>query len=140
MNWEAITAVSELVAAIAVVISLIYIAVQVRSGASAFRTSIRDTSFHALMEFNYALSADESLAWIFQQGVNDWDSLEDRERIRALQMIYTFFKMFENMYLQYLNGLVEEEMWTSNNEILLAYATQPGCQKYLSQRMPAFHP
>jgi hypothetical protein len=56
MNWEAIAAVSELVAAIAVVISLINIAVQVRSGASAFRTSIRDTSFHALMEFNYALT------------------------------------------------------------------------------------
>jgi hypothetical protein len=61
MNWEAITAVSELVAAIAVVISLIYIAVQVRSGANAFRTSIRDTSFHALMGFNYAL-ADNTMA------------------------------------------------------------------------------
>jgi hypothetical protein len=140
MNWEAITAVSELVAAIAVVISLIYIAVQVRSGASAFRTSIRDTSFHALMEFNYALSADESCAWIFQRCVSDWDSLEDRERVRALQLMFSFLKMFENMYLHYLDGLVEEEMWTSNKEILLAYATQPGCQKYLSQRMPAFHP
>ena len=140
MNWEAITAISELVAAIAVVISLIYIAVQVRSGASAFRTSIRDTSFHALMEFNYALSADESCAWIFQRCVSDWDSLEDRERVRALQLMFSFLKMFENMYLHYLDGLVEEEMWMSNKEILLAYATQPGCQKYLSQRMPAFHP
>jgi hypothetical protein len=140
MNWEAITAVSELVAAIAVVISLIYIAVQVRSGASAFRTSIRDTSFHALMEFNYALSADESCAWIFQRCVSDWDSLEDRERVRALQLMFSFLKMFENMYLHYLDGLVEEEMWTSNKEILLAYATQPGCQKHLSQRMPVFHP
>ena len=101
MNWDAIAAVSELEAAIAVVITLIYIALQVRSGASVFKTNLRDSSFRSLMEINYAITADESGAWVFQQGASDWDLLEDREQARALQMMYSFFKMFENMYLHY---------------------------------------
>jgi hypothetical protein len=140
MNWDAIAAASEFVAAIAVVISLIYIALQVRSGASAFKTSLRDSTFHSLMEINYALAADESLAWVFQQGASDWDLLEERELARALQMMYSFFKMFENMYLHYLEGLVEEKMWASNKQVLFAYGAQPGAQRYLSQRMPSFVP
>ena len=140
MNWEAIAALSELVAAIAVVVTLIYIALQVRSGASAFKTSLRDSTYHALVEWNYVIIADESLARIFQQAVGDWDSIEDRERARAFHTMYTFFKLFENMYLHYLDGLVEEKTWASNKQVLFLYGTQPGAQNYLDLRMPMFDP
>ena len=67
MSWDSVSAVSEVVAAIAVVVSLIYIAAQVRSGAESFKTTLRDSSFTSLMEYNYAIIADEDLAWIFQK-------------------------------------------------------------------------
>ncbi len=140
MNWNAIAAVSELVAAVAVVVSLIYIAVQVSAGAKAFQTSLRDQSYRTLMEWNWAITSDETLPWIFQQGARDFESLGDRDRARAMHAFYSFFKMFENMYLHYLEGVVSEQAWVSNREVLFAYASQPGCQYYLSQRMPVFDP
>ena len=66
MNWEAIGAVGETVGAIAVIISLVYLALQVRSGTRALKTENRDSSFQSLMEFNYILVGDSDLAYLFQ--------------------------------------------------------------------------
>jgi hypothetical protein len=44
MNWDAITAIAELIGAAAVVLSLIYLAIQVRTGARALQTTMRDSS------------------------------------------------------------------------------------------------
>ena len=140
MNWEAIGAISELVGALAVLASLVYIAIQVRSGAIAYKTNLRDTSFRSLMEWNYAMTQDESLAWVFHQGVKDWTSLDNKERVRAIHALYSFFKLIENMYLHYLGGHLDEELWSGNKKVLFTYGTQPGSREYLSQRMSIFHP
>ena len=140
MNWDAIGAIGEFVGAIAVLASLAYIAIQVRSGAIAYKTNLRDSSFRSLMEWNYAMTTDESLAWVFHQGVKDWTSLDNKDRVRAIHALYSFFKLFENMYLHYLGGHLDEEMWSSNKKVLFTYGTQPGSQEYLSQRMSIFHP
>ncbi len=48
MNWEAIGAIGELLGAMAVVISLVYVASQVKSGTQALKTTTRDSAFHSL--------------------------------------------------------------------------------------------
>ena len=140
MNWDSVSAVSELIAAVAVVVSLIYIAAQVRSGAETFKTTLRDSAFNSLMEYNYALLADPELGWIFQEGMRDLDALDDKQRARAFHVMYSFFKLFENMYLHYLEGSVDENVWINNRQILFVYAGQSGARKYLSARMPIFAP
>jgi hypothetical protein len=46
----------------------------------------------------------------------------------------------ENMYLHYLGGHLDEELWSGNKKVLLTYGTQPGAQEYLSHRISIFHP
>ncbi len=140
MNWDAIAAVSEFIAALAVVISLIYIAAQVTSGAKALKTSLRESSFHNLMEYNYALFAEKDLGWIFQQGMRDLDLLDERDRARAIHVMYAFFKLFENMYLHFIEGSIDEQVWSTNKQLLLIYVPLKGAQHYLTQRMPIFDP
>lgn len=140
MNWDAIAAISDLIAAVAVVISLIYLAVQVRSGSKSFKTGLRDSTYISLMEFNHVLLADKDLCWIFQQGARDLESLEERDRPRANHIFYSFFKLFENIYLHTLEGSVEQEIWIRNRQILYSYASQPGARHYLDSRMPIFDP
>ena len=49
MNWEAIGVIAEIIAAIAVVVSLVYLGIQVRHTADL---SVASTSSHVLTEFN----------------------------------------------------------------------------------------
>jgi hypothetical protein len=140
MNWEAISAIGEIIGAIAVIISLVYLALQVRSGTRALKTENRDSSFQSLMEFNYSLVGDPDLAYIFQAGCHDFQGVEERERARLVHLLYSFFKMFEKMYLHYLEESVDKTVWIHNRSILFAYSTQPGAQHYLSHRRQIFDP
>lgn len=140
MNWDAIGSLAELIGAAAVVVSLIYLSFQVRSGTRELRTNTRDLAFQKLMEFNYYVMSDPDLAWIFQSGCRDFQSLEEKERARLVHAMYSFFKMFENIYLHYLDKSVDEEVWVHNSPMLLAYASQPGAQFYLSHRREIFDP
>ena len=140
MNWEAIGAVGETIGAIAVIISLIYLALQVRSGTRALKTGNRDSSFQSLIEFNNSLATDPDLGYIFQSGCHDYQSLEERERARLMHLLYSFFKIFEKIYLHYLEESVDKTVWIHNKSILFAYSTQPGAQYYLSHRKHIFDP
>ena len=140
MSWDSVSAISEVIAAIAVVVSLIYISAQVRSGAESFKTTLRDSSFTSLMEYNYAILADEDLAWVFQKGMRNLDELSEIQQARALHVFYAFFKLWENIYLHYLAGSVDDSVWKNNSKVLFAYGAMPGAQSYLRERMPIFEP
>ncbi len=140
MSWEAIGALANLIGAAAVVVSLVYLGRQVRSGTRELRSNTRDSSFHSLMEWNYYVMSDPDLGWIFQTGCRDFRALPEKERARLVHVMYSFFKMFENIYLHYLDGTVEESVWIHNRPMLLAYATLPGARHYLKNRRKIFDP
>jgi len=140
MNWEAVGAIAELVGAAAVVISLIYLAFQVRTGSRALQTTMRDSSFHALTEYNLYLISDPDLPWEFQQGCRDPSGLNEKQKARFVHSAYAFFKLFENLYLHYLDGSLRAEAWEYNSKVLIAYAAQPGAQSYVRARLPIFEP
>jgi hypothetical protein len=140
MNWDAIGAIAEAIGAVAVVVSLIYLAVQIRSGTKALRTTLRDSAFHNLQEWNYVLSSDEDLPWIFKRGLRNPKDLNDKELARFHHMMYSFYKLFENIYLHYLEGSIAKEAWENNNEILFLYSMQNGAKEYWQKRREIFDP
>jgi hypothetical protein len=140
VSWEAIGALANLIGAAAVVVSLLYLGRQVRSGTRELRSNTRDSAFHSLMEWNYYVMSDPELGWIFQSGCRDFRSLPEKERARLVHVMYSFFKMFENIYLHHLDGSVEESVWTHNKPMLLAYAALPGARYYLENRRKIFDP
>jgi hypothetical protein len=137
MSWDAIAAIAEAIGALAVVVSIVYLAVQIQSGTKALRTTLRDAAFHNLQEWNYVLSSDEELPWIFKRGLRNPTDLNDKELARFHHMMYSFYKVFENIYLHFLEGSIAEE---DNNEILFLYYAQNGAQEYWRNRREIFDP
>ena len=140
MNWEAIGAIGEVLGAIAVVISLVYVASQVKSGTQALKTTTRGASFHSLLEWNYAVLSQPDHAWIFQRGMSEPHVLDEHQQARFLHLMYSLLKIFENIYLHFLDGSVGAEAWEHNKNGLAAFAGQPGTQRWWSERRPIFDP
>jgi hypothetical protein len=140
MNWSEIGSIGEAVGAIGVIGSLIYLALQVRANSKGLSTSTRESTFNSLKEWNYWVMADPDLAWIFQQGCRDFNSLDQKERARYLHVIYSFYKLFENFYLHHKAKNIPAEVWRYNSTIFYAYAVQPGAKYYYSLRKPIFDP
>jgi len=81
MNWDAIGAIAELIGAIAVILTLIYLSVQVRQSASAIFTQTLDA-------LNARLATSRELSDIWLRGRRDITSLDELEleQFRAFAM------------------------------------------------------
>jgi hypothetical protein len=140
MNWEALGAIGEIVGAAAVFLTLIYLSRQIRAGNRSLRTTLQDSLFHSLQEWNYHIMSDQALANLFHRGAQGMENLEPDDRYRFVHVLYSFFKVWENFYLHYLGGSVTTEVWEGNRNALLIYADQPGLRVYLQERRAFFDP
>jgi hypothetical protein len=140
MNWSVVGSLGEAVGAIGVIGSLVYLALQVRAGSKGLFTTMRESTFNSLKEWNYYVMSDPDLAWIFQQGCKDYNSLSQKERARYIHVMFSFYKLFESIFLHFEDKSINEEVWEYNRLIFLAYAAQPGAKHYWSQRKPTFNP
>ena len=86
MNWEAISAIGQLVGALAVVISLIYLAREVRSNARATRHAAMRSTLDNFNRLAQQLTEHSDLAELYYRGVDDFESLEGVES-RTLQLV-----------------------------------------------------
>ena len=82
MNWEALGAIGEIVGAVAVVLTLGYLAVQIRQNTRAVRSSVFSELQSEVRQNSFALANDEDLARIWRQANEEFDSLTADERTR----------------------------------------------------------
>ncbi len=82
MNWEAIGAVGEIVGAVAVVLTLVYLAVQLRQNTAAVSTSTYESVTSGFNSVNEVVVGDAEVADIFYRGTVNPESLSPAEGIR----------------------------------------------------------
>ena len=96
MNWDAIGAISEILAAIAVVVTLIYLAKQIRQNSQAVEISaLRDTT-EQWHQWSEVLATSSDLADIVVRGNRSYKALPDVEAMRYGAYVQMFFDCAES--------------------------------------------
>lgn len=80
MNWTAIGAIGEVLGAIAVVLSLVYVAAQVRHNTTALSRAASADAIAGIRHWNQSLIDDPVMVRIFTKGVEDMNALDDEDR------------------------------------------------------------
>jgi hypothetical protein len=140
MNWTAIGALGEILGAVGVIITLIYLARQIRQNTLATRLSASRSVATAAREWNAPLLQDADLAWTFQVGTEDPTQLDEKERARFTELCFSLLRMFEDIHYQYHNGALDPETWHGYEELYGAYAKAPGFKQYWEERRDTFRP
>ena len=124
----------EFVGAIAVVASLIYLAIQVRQNTR----SVRASTYQAVVSDSAAINAtgaqDEALARIFRVGQRDISELADDERMRHDFFLGQSFNMFENLYLQREHGTIDDEYFNAKMGLVRRWLSRPGIREWWDSR------
>ena len=136
MSLEDLGNLGEFVAAVAVVVSLIYLAVQIRQNTQQIKQSISSvkasayqTSLSSAAGFIVNVAQDPDLADIYRRGLQG-DSLNETEWIRFRFVISNLFGHYEHLYYQHRAGLAEPELWESRAANMEWYFAQPGWRSY----------
>ena len=112
MNWEAIGAVGEILGATAVVISIIYLATQIRQNSQAVKSeSVRQLLSQSSNLFLGTATSPEIIAAQTEHMPGQQAITEDEQRLDMLAS--AIFTNFENGYYQYTSGSLPEEIFLS---------------------------
>ncbi len=124
MNWEAIAAVAEILGALGVIITVAYLAVQVRQNSQQVASSLAESIRNGLNEGTRIMASDPEAARVFRVGVLDPASLGDSERYQ-FDAILTL--AFNGQQQAFVNGQIGD---MGTLEWLLAF---PGTQSWWSE-------
>lgn len=140
MNWEAIGAVGETLGAVAVVISLIYVAIQIRQNTHETRMHRTQSLVSANSDVNFQMANNKQLADIFQAGVLDFQQLPGSEQMRFGALTFSAFNRYSFAYHQFLNGQLEEIFWDVIERELLVFLNLPGAHAWWEKDKSRFLP
>jgi len=111
VNWEAIGAIGEIVGATGVIVSLLYLAVQIRGDASAKRAAAVHEQSDAYRSFLQMIALDGDLGDLYMKGLRDFESLDDTELIRFSSHLGFLFRVFEENFFQWREGNLDPDHW-----------------------------
>jgi hypothetical protein len=140
MNWEAIGAIGEFLGAIAVVISLIYVAAQVRHNTRAIRTANATTVQRNFRETAQMFYKDREMGDIVLRAMAGEQGLKPADQYAAYAYYFDFLKTAELAHHQFLNGDLDPLLWEASLAFYKAYFSTPGFMAYWDERQSAFMP
>ena len=88
MNWDALAAIAELLGAIGVLTSLIYLAVQIRQNTVWLRQQAFQLSTNEVRQWASRFSGSRGNSELFLKGQHDFGSLDPTERFQFTMMIF----------------------------------------------------
>lgn len=119
MNWDALGAVAETISAIGVLITLIYLAVQIKDNTRASRASAVNASNLALRENRQAIFASPEVFDLFYRGNANPLDLSDMELVRYRIMIQNVVESILDVYVQNFSTGYSPESWRTQGVTLV---------------------
>ncbi len=128
-DWASV---AEIVGAVAIVLSLLFVGVEVRhSNTLAATESLREGTQIWVNEYEQNFGTEESTAFM-RRALNDYDDLDDDERGRFFAAMMGFLAAYDTIYNQYEGGLLREEVFVSIALAYYALVEMPGAKRAFS--------
>ena len=138
MSWEAINAVSQLISSVAVVLSVLYLGIQVHRSTRVAKLATQDAAATALRDVTKPLMENAELERIWRIGLEDLSALSTEDRARFFHAAYQFLKAFETIHFHYVYGLMDRQLWEGWRGLLQHYVAAPGMNHYWRLRPEVF--
>ena len=134
MSWEAVSGIAEIVGALVVVISLLYVAIQIQQNTKATRYQATQNLISSMSDAHFRISEDGELAALMRKGCSSRGSLNEDEQLRFNMWLFSTYNQYDFAYHQYRAGELDEEIWRKMEfELPLWINNLPGVGEWWQQ-------
>lgn len=126
---------AQIISAVAVVASLIFVGVQLGQAnkvARAASSQAHSAMYHSLI--TSLINDDLGFATIWRKALVDLNSLTEDERVRFFAFASAFFRFFEAARVQWLRGQLNDEHWHTIEQQAISLSVQPGIRAFWEVR------
>ena len=134
VNWEAISAIGQIVGALAVVISLIYVAREIRTNARSARVA----SLHDVNRWLGELVTHPHVRELYYRGIHDFESLKGADIVGFANLMNQGFFIFQELYYQQSDRHLDPRMRRGLETAMRDINAYPGVQTWWRFRSQSF--
>ncbi len=135
-----VASIAEIIGAFAVVISLIYVGVQVNDSAGAVRSASANDANVAVQSWYQEIGSDQQTSELFYNALTSEEPLSNQEEFQFLMMFHGVFLALQNTYLLAEEGTIDVELREGLTSVILGVKDLPGTRRYWRQRRSYLHP
>ena len=140
MTIQDLGSLGELIAALATVVTLVYLALQIRQNTNATQAA----SFHAISDsmndVNLSVTQSAELSRIWVAGCEKRSSLNAEDRHRFDTTLLAYFHVFETMHYQARVDVGDQDLVITEERSLRALLATSGIREWWSENPYAFGP
>jgi hypothetical protein len=132
--WEAIGAIGEMLGALGVAGSLLFVGVQLLHNTRALRLNGTSYLLEQMANKLEAQASDENISALMFKGMPNPESLEGLDYHRFTLWAQSLVLYFANVFFQYRSGALDKEAWESICSQLTNTMNSPGMLDYWTKR------
>lgn len=122
--------IAEIIAAVAVVISLFHLGVQIRQSRIQSIKESMDTITKERSDFIKLIATDGELSEIIALGLTSSVKLKEKDYFRFTSYLYYLFVQLELGYRKWKRGHIDEDLWEGWNEAVHWWIRCPGTRAW----------
>ena len=139
LKLSKLASIAEIIGSIAVVISLIYVGVQVNDSASAVRSAAANDANVAMQSWYLQIGSNQQTSNLWWKAITSEEALSNEEEFQFLMMTHAAFLGFQNSYLLAEEGTIDPELREAITSAILGVKDLPGMIRYWRQRKSYLH-
>lgn len=131
MNWDVLAAIAEIISAIAVVATLLFLAVEVRNNRRATEAASVDSESSGINSLNSVIAGDEAFAKVWELGLQNPGQLQSSDRFRFALHIQSYINLYIALRRHKESGALPVENWDYYAYAFSALMNAPGTRSLL---------
>ena len=125
---------AQVIGALAVVISLAYVGVQIKRNTSAVRSATAQAIHNNYGDWYMNLMSDAELNRIALKGLKDYSSLNEIEKAQFIQTFMAFISFSQNAFYQWREKALSPWLWDGWELLTMNLLAAPGGEGFWKER------
>ena len=125
---------AQVIGALAVVISLVYVGFQVKRNTGAVRSATSQAVHNNYADWYMSMVGDAELNRIAIKGLKDYSSLDEIEKARFIETFMAFTAYSQNAFYQWREKSLSPWLWVGWELLVMNLLVSPGGKEFWKER------
>ena len=140
MTLEQMSFLAQIISAVAVIASLVFVGFQLRRATAAIRATSSQAHWGLYTDLVRSIIDNADFARTWSIGLTDPKALPEEEWVRFVAYAGAIFRMYESSRVQWLNGRLDDEHWHTIERQATDFGHLPGLRAAWELRCHWFSP
>lgn len=130
--------IAEIIGATAVVVSLIFVGLQISQNTAATRASASQAVHSAFADWYQSVQSDPDLLSLSTRGMQDYGSLSPTEKSQFIALFMSFSLDTQDAFYKWRDGSLDPELWRTWELVSMNLYSTPGGKAFWKERSYLF--